>query len=932
MPDGILGREGELMVAAELIKKLEHGPAALVFAGEAGIGKTTLWREAVDRSRAASMTVLVASPAAAEASLAFAALADLLEPVVDGLLPKLSGPQRHALAIALLREDPGSRRLDQRAASAGVLSLFRMLAATSSLLVAIDDLQWLDHPSAHVLGYAMRRLGNLPVGVLACERLGENRELPLDLRAALVEDRFIRMELGPLSLAALHELLKQRLGRSFPRRTLTRIDQVAGGNPFFALEIGRALREDLPSGASALPIPENLSQLVEGRIASLPKVTRMTLLAAASLRAPTVEVVASATGTLPSTTRRALERAAEAGLVGLDASNVRFSHPLYAAVAYSSAAPSERRLTHSRLAMVSSDIEERARHRALSAEGADEQVAALLEAAAEHALSRGAPETAAELADHARLLTPQDQPARRQRRSIQAAEYRFHSGEREPARLLLEEVLREAPAARLQADVLVLLGEIRYHENSFPEAIRHFEQALEHVGDALEVSAAIETQLTYSFNAIADWAGAERHASRGLELAEQAGERGILAEALAVHAILSFLLGRGLDRAQLKRALELEDVQRQVVVEMRPSLIAGCLALYLGELDRSIAYLSVLRERALEHGAESDLVYVSCNLAWAQCWKGNLGAAATYADEAIDTAKRIESDSGLCAALAFGALAAAFAGDVAMATSRAAQSCAMATQTGYLIAIMWANWALGFLELARGNPQAVDAVLGPFATMIEHEGLAEPVRAIYLADEIEALIALGQLDRAERLTAILEEAGTRLERQWTLVGATRSRALLLAARGDLDAASQAASQAVELCDGLELVLEVARSLLVAGGVERRRRRKRAASDLLQQSLEIFEQAGARLWAEKAHRELDRVGLHRVAGKQLSATEQRVAELAASGLTNRQVAGALFMSPKTVEANLAHVYAKLGIRSRAELGARVSSVLLGHAEK
>jgi DNA-binding CsgD family transcriptional regulator len=932
MPDGILGRERELAAAAGLLTGLQRGPAALVFVGEAGIGKTTLWREAVDRTRSGPAVVLVASPAAAEASLAFAALADLLEPVVDELLPKLSEPQRHALAIALLREDPGPRRLDQRAASAGVLSIFRTLAGTSRLLVAIDDLQWLDQPSAHVLGYVIRRLGNLPVGVLACERLGEATELPLDLRAALFEDRFIRMELGPLSLGALHDLLKDRLGRSFPRRTLTRIEQVAGGNPFYALEIGRALREDLPPGASALPIPKNLRQLVEGRIASLPKAIRMTLLAAASLRAPTIEVVASATGRLPSTTRRALERAAEVGLVGLAASNVRFSHPLYAAVAYSSAAPSERRLTHRRLALVSSDIEERARHRGLSAEGADEQVAALLEAAAEHALSRGAPETAAELADHARLLTPQDQPARMQRRCIQAAEYRFRAGEREPARMLLEGVLRENPAGRLRADALVLLGEIRYHENSFPEAIRHFEEALEHVGDALGVSAAIETQLTYSFTALADWTGAERHASRGLELAEQAGEPGILAEALAVDAISSFLLGRGLDRAQLKRALELEDIRRQVVVEMRPSLIAGCLALYLGELDRSIAFLSVLRERALEHGAETDLVYVSGILAWAQCWKGNLGPAATHADEAIDTAMRIESDAALCSALAFGAVAAAFAGDADVARSRAARTCALAAQTGYLIAIMWANWALGFLEVARGDFQAVDVALGPFATMTEQEGLAEPVRAVYLAEEIEALIALGQLDRAERLTAMMEVAGTRLERPWTIVQATRSRALLLAARGDLDAASLAARQAVELCRGLELPLEAARSLLVAGGVERRRRRKRAASDLVQQALEIFEQAGARQWAEKARSELDRVGLHRTAATRLSATEQRVAELAASGFTNRQVAGALFMSPKTVEANLAHVYAKLGIRSRAELGARVSSVPQAHAEK
>jgi DNA-binding CsgD family transcriptional regulator len=931
MPDGILGRERELAAAAELLSTLEHGPAALLYAGEPGIGKTTLWREAVDRARGGPIVVLAAAPAEAEAPLGFAALADLLEPVVDELIPELSEPQRHALAIALLREDPGSRRLDQRAVSAGVLSIFRALTRKRTLLLALDDIQWLDQPSAHVLAYAIRRLGGLPVGVLACERLGETRAVPLALRAALPEGRFTRIEVGPLSLASLHQLLKQRLGRSLPRRTMTRIEHVASGNPFFALEIGRALQGDLPIDGSALPIPGNLRQLVEGRISSLPKATRTTLVAAASLGAPTVEVVGLATGMQPSSARRALEHAAAAGLVGLDASEIRFSHPLYSAVAYSSALASERRLIHERLARITDDIEERARHSALSADGASEQVAALLEAAAEHARTRGAPETAAELADHARLLTPPDHAASMQRRTIKAAEYRFHAGELQPARLLLESLLRDAPADRVRGDVLRLLGEIRYHEKSFSEAIADFEAALEFVGDDPAVSSTIESQLTYSFNAAADWTTAETHARRGLALAEQAGERGILAEALAVHAILSFLLGRGLDRAELDRALELEDIQRQVVVEMRPSLIAGCLALYVGELDRSIALLSPLRERALKHGAETDLIYVCGNLAWAHAWKGNLSAAADYADEAIETAMRIESDSALCFALAFGAVAAAFAGDADVAASRAEQTRELAAQTGYGVAIMWATWALGLLALSRGDPQVTDAVLGPFVTMLEQDGIAEPVRAVFLADEVEALIALGHLDRAERLTTMLEDAGARLERQWTAVEGARSRALLSAARGDLEAASQAAGHAVELCDGLELRLEVARTLLVAGSIERRRRRKRAASELLRRSLEIFEQAGARAWAEKARSELKRVGLQRAAATELSATEQRVAELAASGLTNRQVAAALFMSPKTVEANLAHVYSKLGIRSRAELGAQVSGARRAHVE-
>ncbi len=197
--------------------------------------------------------------------------------------------------------------------------------------------------------------------------------------------------------------------------------------------------------------------------------------------------------------------------------------------------------------------------------------------------------------------------------------------------------------------------------------------------------------------------------------------------------------------------------------------------------------------------------------------------------------------------------------------------------------------------------------------------MAEPVRVMFLADAIEALVALGQLDRAARLTGMLEQAAQRLQRGWALAQAERCRALLLAARGELAAAAEAAGGAVLRAERLELKLELARTLLVAGEIERRSRRKRSASELLGRALQIFEAAGAKLWAQRTAAELDRTAARRT-GDQLTDSEKHVAHLAASGLTNRQVAAQLFMSPKTVEANLARVYRKLGIRSRAELGA------------
>ena len=303
-PGNVIGRDGELGYATTLLAQLADGPAALVFAGEPGIGKTTVLLAAAERAGAASAVVLSAHPVEAEAELGFAALADLLAPVVDELLPALPEPQRHALAVVLLLEEPGSP-LDRRAVCAATLSGLRMAAARGPVVLAIDDLQWLDASSARVLDFALRRLGGLPVGVVACERAGAGSPpadhaagVRLDLGRALPAGRCARHVLGPLSLGALQHVLKRELGRSFPHRTLARIARVTGGNPFYALELARSLPDDVP-GAADLILPEDLRRVVEDRLAGLPGRTREALLLAAVAASPTVELVSSAAGRAP---------------------------------------------------------------------------------------------------------------------------------------------------------------------------------------------------------------------------------------------------------------------------------------------------------------------------------------------------------------------------------------------------------------------------------------------------------------------------------------------------------------------------------------------------------------------------------------------------------------------------------------------------------
>ena len=922
MGGGLIGRDAELTAAAKFLAGLEDGPAVLVLAGAPGIGKTTVWQEAVARARASSFAVLSARPVEGEAGLAFAGLADLLEPVAGEVLPELPGPQRRALAVALLREDPGGGVVDQRAVCAATNAVLKSLASRGPVVVAVDDLQWLDRPSARVLEFAARRLAGLPVGVVAAERVERGVRLPVALDRVVPEGRFRRVELGPLSLAALYQLLTQRLGRPFTRRMVVRIGQAAGGNPFFALEIARCLPEDAPVSVAALPVPDRLLQLVEARILALPARARQALLAATGLRAPSVETVIAATGQMAARSRRALEVAEARGIIEVAGSRLRFTHPLFAAAVDATAPPAERRRMHRRIAALSEGIEEQARHLALGADGADAGLAAVLDTAAGHAQTRGAPETAAELAEWAAALTPPDRAVEIRRRTVQAAEYHFHAGELRRAREMLEAVLTTVSGGLERAKALRLLGEIHYHEDSVGEAIQVLREALQHAEDDRGLQLAIELSLAFATNCAGDFAGTAEHARRALALAEPGAEPGLVAEALAVAAMAGYLLGGGLDEAKVERALRLEDPCHQVPVEVRPSLIAGFLALYEGQLERCDRLLLALRKRVLEQGEENGLAAVGTHLIWSACWRGDLTAAEAYAVEAIDVAARIGSDAQRCMALADAAVASAYAGEITLTNSRAGEAIALASRTGYDIGMLWASWALGLLALSQGDPQAAEAALAPVAARFE-DYVPEPILAFFLPDEIEALIGLSRLQRAGRLLDGFEEAARRLNRPWALMLAARCRALLLAAHGDLDQAARTAQEALAVGQDVELRLELARTFLVAGQIERRRRHKQLARDLLDQALRIFDDAGARLWALRAQLEAGRAA-GRPAGRELTASEQAVAQLAASGLTNREVAAQLFMSPKTVEATLARAYRKLGIRSRAQLGTLIGA--------
>src|SRR5579859_3468886 len=271
MPGGIFGRDAELSLLDEFLAGLPSAPAALVLAGGAGAGKTTLLRAGMERAAGLGYTVLRTQPSHSDMRLAFAGLADLLDPHLDAILPRLRGPQRRALGVALLVEDAPQAPPEPRVIAAAFRNALLMLAESAPVVVVADDIQWLDVPTASAAGFALRRLEREPVGLLCAQRREEpDGELPLELGRARLDTQML--PLGGLSLGALHHMLRTRLGVSFSHPTLRRVHAESAGNPFIALEIGRAMmrRGITRLAGGALPVPDTLGGLVGERLRELP--------------------------------------------------------------------------------------------------------------------------------------------------------------------------------------------------------------------------------------------------------------------------------------------------------------------------------------------------------------------------------------------------------------------------------------------------------------------------------------------------------------------------------------------------------------------------------------------------------------------------------------------------------------------------------------
>jgi DNA-binding CsgD family transcriptional regulator len=907
---GIIGREPELKVLGEFVAGPADG-AALVLKGSPGVGKTTLWHAGRDAALGCGVRVLSARPNSAETSLSFVGLADLLDGIEPEVLGGLPAPQRRGLEIALLRADPAGEPAEPRAMAFGLLNLLRQLAASRPLLVAVDDLQWLDQPTAEMLAFAVRRLHGPSVRFLFAARGGPSSSLERALAPAGPQI----LEVGPLTVGAMRRMLSDRLGLALPRYVLRQVFETTFGYPLFALEVGRTLAErGVPALGQDLPVPDTVEELLGKRVSQLAGPVRTLLLALALGGDLDWNQLTTLAG--PGAVKDALA----AGVVVADGDRARAAHPLLAAAARKHSGPAECRACHLGLAGVIAEGDRRARHLALGTPYPGERLARVIAAGAAMAAARGAARDAAELGEHALRLTPPES-GERVERMLRLASYLERAGERQRVTDLLVPELSSLPKGGPRVRAWMLLSEGGAIRSYFDKA-PYFDRALSECGSdpSLRAEVLARKSLSTAAEGVERLAEAEAWAVQALRDAAGAGPE---AERLALRALgwSRCLRGRPID--DLCERFDAASTTTSSVIDS-PEPLAGLRLVWRGEVERARAILSEFLAVADERGEGVGYAWLRLNMCELELRTARWDAASRLLDEwgeSDDQRSLITPTYQRCRALL-----AAGRGEAQAAEQWAAPAFADAQARGYRWQVLEASRALGLAALVAHQPGDAIGWLRAVWQHTQDQGVEEPGAFPVAPDLVEALVEAGEPGEAAVVSARLGELAELHAHPWGLASAKRCDGVVRLYSGKRD--DQAAAQMTEAAADfgrLGLSFDQARTLLALGRPLRRAKRWGAARAALQEAEAAFERLGSPGWAAEVQSELARVGARRPSPSgELTPTEQHVAELAAEGRSNKEIARALHVTVSTVEAHLSRVYAKLDVRSRAQLASRLAS--------
>jgi DNA-binding CsgD family transcriptional regulator len=887
-PRALVGRARETAALAAFLD--DPGPGGLVVTGQPGMGKSALWEHAAELAAERGAVVLVATPGESEQRHSFGVLNDLFrETDLDD--HRLRGPVRESLAAALLRETVTSP-VDAQLVEVGVHDLLADIATDRRVVVCVDDTQWADSGSLQALTFAARRLQQAPVQFLLTRRAGFSRTT---LESAFARRDLRQVEPRPLSTSETARVLRHQLGHALNPRLLRLVHEQSRGNPLFVLEIGRALRQrGIPDAGQPLGVPAEVADVLGLRVRELPDDQRTVLLAVALDGQLSSTDLVSLAGLEP------VERAVRDGLVALaEGGRARPWHPLLAAAARDTATPVGRQEMHRRLSEVVTRPEHRVRHLALATDHPDEELAAALSETARLAGDRGATETALELAELALARTPDGDPTRTTR-VLDLAGRMVVVNETQRLTDFLEAEIERIPEGpeRGQALLMLLNGEW----GTVARAQLLVDRALAECGrDPLTRGRALEAR---SFIA-----GGISVANAGqcLAWAEEAIDLGAREEHewRWLSRARSWCLVRN---GQPPEPDEGEPLWKRLI--------------WRGELA---AAEQAVRDRIA--AAEEAGRFQESESYWERLFdvlerSGRVREARQFLDAQLDVDLSANEATTL---EVMQAVVAVRHGDVSAAREWASLAREHAEGFGDVWNRLEADHVLGVAALQAGEPEAAEDRLRAVFDHVVAAGLLEPGTFPVAPDLVEALTWQGRHAEALEVNAWLERLAADQDHPWGLAMSERSRVLVGLLDGSV-APQEASSRVTTVADALTtlgLLHDAARAHLAIGAALRRQRQWGLARDHLESAQERFEELGAEGWLSSVRGELSRVGGRRPAAEgALTPTELEVARLAGDGLANKTIARRLNVSIGTVETHLTRAYSKLGVQSRAQLGARL----------